>query len=81
MTIVSGELGGSAKLQCHVTGLPVPMVSWLDSAGHMIKSSTKHSIEISDFSDGKVTSSLNLYNLSEADMGSYTCLSSNSLGM
>ena len=81
VTSVSGELGGSAKLQCHVTGLPVPMVSWLDSAGHTIRSSSKHSIEISDFSDGKVTSSLNLYNLSKADMGSYTCLSSNSLGM
>ena len=75
-----GKLGKPAKLQCHVTGLPVPMVSWLDSSGDIIKSSSKHSIEISDFSDGKVTSSLHLHNLSAEDMGHYTCLSSNLMG-
>ena len=74
--------GHNATLQCHVSGVPVPHVSWMNiRTGDMVRSSSSHSVSISDFADGLITSSLQFFNISTLDYGQYSCYATNYLGI
>ncbi|CAG9819951.1 unnamed protein product [Phaedon cochleariae] len=73
---VQAEAGGNVTLGCHVTGDPEPQVSWLYE-GHPIN----HTWLIVEAEEGLVDkwTNISIYNVSDADVGLYTCVARNRL--
>ena len=78
-------LGFPAVLSCQISGSPPPVIIWhkIDRDNKKARVRTNDTIEIllSDWSDGHMTSSLNIDNVSRTDYGHYVCTASNSQGM
>ena len=74
--------GFSSSLSCEVAAVPVPAVSWyyLDSplGPTKIKSHDEIFMEIEGYKDGRMTFSLMLENVTDADYGHYSCNATNS---
>lgn len=71
---VTLDEGGTATLECQVTGQPEPSVRWYKE-GRPLSASQK--VEMRK-QDGRVR--LMLYGVKEADSGRYTCIAQNHLG-
>eukprot|EP00092_Neocalanus_flemingeri_P038490 GFUD01041901.1.p1 GENE.GFUD01041901.1~~GFUD01041901.1.p1 ORF type:complete len:355 (-),score=97.94 GFUD01041901.1:168-1232(-) len=76
--------GYPSSLSCEVTAVPVPAVSWYSLSSplgpSLIKSHGDLSITIDDYKDGRMTSSLVFYNVTQEDYGQYSCNATNILG-
>eukprot|EP00092_Neocalanus_flemingeri_P007176 GFUD01007754.1.p1 GENE.GFUD01007754.1~~GFUD01007754.1.p1 ORF type:complete len:362 (+),score=102.88 GFUD01007754.1:347-1432(+) len=83
-SIMSQFPGYPSSLSCEVTAVPVPAVSWYSLSSplgpSLIKSHGDLSITIDDYKDGKMTSSLVFYNVTQEDYGQYSCNATNILG-
>ena len=74
--------GYTATLHCHVSGVPVPLITWTQvKTGEAVRSSSQHSVSISNFSDDLISSSLSFYNVTHDDYGEYACNAENYLGI
>ena len=73
--------GYPASFQCHVAGVPVPLITWQHvPSGEVIRSSSQHSVSINSYSDGVINSVLTFYNVTQSDFGQYRCLAENIQG-
>eukprot|EP00092_Neocalanus_flemingeri_P090220 GFUD01114246.1.p1 GENE.GFUD01114246.1~~GFUD01114246.1.p1 ORF type:complete len:372 (-),score=94.49 GFUD01114246.1:640-1755(-) len=83
-SIMSQFPGYPSSLSCEVTAVPVPAVSWYSLSSplgpSLIKSHGDLSITIDDYKDGRMTSSLVFYNVTQEDYGHYSCNATNILG-
>jgi len=84
MSSVSSSLGHPAHLTCQVTAVPVPAVSWYKLNPSlepvMIKSQGGLAINIQDYKDGRMISSLMFHNVTQANYGEYSCNATNTVG-
>ncbi|KAK9885672.1 hypothetical protein WA026_012434 [Henosepilachna vigintioctopunctata] len=74
---VQAEAGGNVTFGCHVMGDPEPQVSWLFE-GYPIN----HTWLIIEAEEGLLNkwANISVYNVSEIDVGVYTCMAKNILG-
>lgn len=74
---VQAEAGGNVSFGCHVLGDPEPQVSWLYE-GYPIN----HTWLVIEAEEGLLDKWVNIsvYNVSDADVGLYTCVAKNLLG-
>ena len=81
---ISQSPGYPSSLSCEVTAIPVPAVSWyrLESplGPTMMKSRGDISMMIDEYKDGRMTSSLVFYNVTQEDYGQYSCNATNIMG-
>ncbi|KAL3265532.1 hypothetical protein HHI36_009737 [Cryptolaemus montrouzieri] len=75
---VQAEAGGNVTFGCHVVGDPEPQVSWLFE-GYPIN----HTWLIIEAEEGLLDkwANISVYNVSEADVGLYTCMAKNILSI
>lgn len=73
---VQAEAGGNVSFGCHVLGDPEPQVSWLYE-GYPIN----HTWLVVEAEEGLLDkwTNISIYNVSEADVGMYTCVAKNIL--
>ncbi|XP_066146429.1 leucine-rich repeat-containing protein 24-like [Euwallacea fornicatus] len=73
---VQAEAGGNVSFGCHVIGDPEPKVSWMFE-GHPIN----HTWLVIEAEEGILDKWVNItvYNVSEVDVGFYTCIAKNAL--
>ena len=77
---VHTSLGREARLECLVTGAPVPAVTWYrvnNTGAKVIRSSENIEIIISDYTDGVITSSLVMESMAGSETGEYVCSARN----
>eukprot|EP00092_Neocalanus_flemingeri_P029987 GFUD01032556.1.p1 GENE.GFUD01032556.1~~GFUD01032556.1.p1 ORF type:complete len:357 (-),score=100.41 GFUD01032556.1:240-1310(-) len=81
---ISQYPGYPSSLSCQVTAVPVPAVSWYrlgsPQGPTMIKSQGDLSMVIDDYKDGRMTSRLIFYNVTQEDYGQYSCNATNIIG-
>ena len=77
---VHTPLGREARLECWVTGAPVPAITWYrvnNTVAEVIRSSENIEIIISDYTDGVITSSLVMESMTGSEAGEYVCSARN----
>ena len=81
--------GYPVTLMCHVSAVPPPVITWYrwynnsnsDIEMEVLKTHDGIDISISNFTDGKITSSLLIDDVHESDFGQYICVAHNIHGM
>jgi len=76
---IGQQRGLETILECAITAFPHAVNYW-EKDGRRITSSMKHRIEAYDEGEHKLTLSLRISDIDDADFGQYRCIASNSLG-
>ncbi|XP_021934442.1 lachesin-like [Zootermopsis nevadensis] len=77
--LLGAPLGTNVSLECHVEAFPNTINYWLKNRGEMLLDGTKHSI-VENRTAYKVHLKLTINQFSSRDLGTYMCVSTNSLG-
>ncbi|XP_075210175.1 lachesin-like [Lycorma delicatula] len=77
--LLGSPLGTDVHLECHVEAFPNTINYWLKNRGEMLLDGFKYSI-YENRSNYKVIMRLIIHSFSHADIGTYNCVSTNSLG-
>ncbi|XP_049766338.1 lachesin-like [Schistocerca cancellata] len=77
--LVGAPLGTDVQLECFVEAFPNTINYWVKNRGEMLLDGVKHHVEEERFSY-KVHLRLTIRNITAKDLGTYTCVSTNSLG-
>ncbi|XP_060531570.1 lachesin-like [Cylas formicarius] len=78
--LVGAPLGTDVTLECYVEAYPKSINYWVRDTGEMVISSYKYDVQIVSKSLFEVKMTVNVRNLQKDDIGSYRCISKNSLG-
>ncbi|XP_071078981.1 limbic system-associated membrane protein-like isoform X2 [Haliotis cracherodii] len=76
---IGHDLGRETILECKISAYPQEISVWMRK-GSVISNGGKYRVEIYHEGEHTMTLSLRIRNLEETDFGSYTCMSSNSVG-
>ncbi|XP_071450055.1 protein amalgam-like [Hetaerina americana] len=77
--LLGAPLGTDVHLECHVEAFPNTINYWIKNRGEMLLDGRKHIIE-EDKNSYKVHLKLTIRTFNKRDIGTYTCVSTNSLG-
>ncbi|KAK6644450.1 hypothetical protein RUM43_000717 [Polyplax serrata] len=77
--LLGAPLGTNVLLECHVEAFPNTINYWIKNRGEMLLNGKKHIIE-EEKNAYKVHLKLTVANFSKSDLGTYMCVSTNSLG-
>ncbi|GFG28149.1 hypothetical protein Cfor_08243, partial [Coptotermes formosanus] len=77
--LLGAPFGTNVSLECHVEAFPNTINYWVKNRGEMLLHGTKHSI-VENRTSYKVHLKLTINQFSRGDLGTYMCVSTNSLG-
>lgn len=70
--------GDSIKLECHVEGLPEPIIFW-EKDGRILQHNNSNNTDFLTYFDGE-RATLTIEHVYPEDEGEYTCVASNNIG-
>lgn len=73
-------MGTDVSLECIIQASPKPIVYWIKDTGEMVVTSSKYDLRDYIRSSYETRAVMTIYNLNRADVGTYRCISKNSIG-